>query len=168
MNNLTNINFKQSIYKIIDNKEQIFIATYDDDYIIMSNSDKNFNTFLNALKINKSIKMLKFKNLTLTQKNFEKLSDFMQYNKTINKLIITNNDLFFINKDYLKSYDNLMIGLNTFISLNVLNENDKTNLQNKIIDQFLYKNPIYNMIINNNHLNKLKLIFNGGSNLNDD
>ena len=157
MSDLKNINFKELIYKIIDNKIDKFIATED---TFKNISVENFNTFLNALKLNKSIKTLKFPRITLSQENFELLCKIIQNNKTINKLLITNFNLLFINADYLKSYDDLITNLDTFISLNFLNENDKNNLQNKILDSISYNNPIYNMIVNNNNLKKLKLKIN--------
>jgi len=157
MNDLKKLIFKELIYKIIDNKIDKFIATED---TFKNISIENFNIFLNALKLNKSIKMLKFSRITISQENFELLCKIIQYNKTINKLLITSFDLLFINANYLKSYDDLITNLETFISLNFLNENDKNNLQNKILDSISYNNSIYNMIVNNNNLKKLKLKIN--------
>lgn len=82
--------FNNIIYNIIDNK--IDKITNKCNYVNHI-SYKDFNRFLNTLKLNNSIKTFKFSDKTdLLQDDFEKICKFIQNNKTIDKLMISSYD----------------------------------------------------------------------------
>ena len=157
------IDFKELIYKIIDNK---IIILHINNEIFENISDENFNKFLNALKLNKSLKTLKFKDASLSQENFEKLCDVIRYNKNITNLYITRKSQIFncVNS----KYSNIINFYNSLTKLN--NESIKCKelykfksyinfMYNNLLEDILNNNmsSVFNMLINNKFLTKITL-----------
>ena len=145
MSNLENIIFKDLIYKLIDNKIDKINVNKDTFKDI---TDEDFNTFLNALKLNNSIKTFKLNRCNLSQEQYDKIFNILQFNKNILKFSLEDYKLVFY-----PEFNKLISNLNEIKQLNIINDNNDIliNFQNKIIQDIINKKiPLYNFIQNNN------------------
>jgi len=145
------IYFKELIFQLIDNKIDKINA---DPEFFKNISNEDFNKFINALKLNKSIKTLKLIKCDLSQDQYDKIFNIVQNNKVITKLNIID-----YNISLYPNINNIYNYYNEINQIDDLNEyKDKINiLHNKILQSLINKNPLYNMIQNNINLKKLRL-----------
>lgn len=144
------ISSKELIYQIIDNKiDKIKVNKYS----FSDTTNEDFNKFINALKLNKSIKTFKFEECKLSQEQYDKIFSLLQFKKNINKFYFEDFNIVFYPE--LKKINTLLNNFNEINQLDIKDDykNEIINFQNKIKimqDILSKKTPLYNLIQNNN------------------